>query len=122
MGVYTLCSEHPVWLALIGFLFSLPCFWFTVAKPKYVQASRFVLLTYNLTCLYWYAGFNNFLGSGALTFMLAITRATDIRLSLTSAYTVQWQLPEVCYGPVRSHASGGPRRRVVSFRMRWESE
>ena len=54
MGVYTLCSEHPVWLALIGFLFSLPCFWFTVAKPKFVQASRFVLLTYNLTCLYWY--------------------------------------------------------------------
>ncbi|KAL1695057.1 hypothetical protein GGG16DRAFT_86754 [Schizophyllum commune] len=54
MGVYTLCSEHPVWLALIGFLFSLPCFWFTVAKPKYVQASRFVLLTYNLTCLYCY--------------------------------------------------------------------
>ncbi|KAL1743411.1 Fusaric acid resistance protein-like-domain-containing protein [Schizophyllum fasciatum] len=53
MGVYTLFSGHPTLLAFFGFLFSLPCFWFTVAKPKYVQASRFVLLTYNLTCLYW---------------------------------------------------------------------
>jgi hypothetical protein len=24
-----------------------------VAKPQYTSASRFVLLTYNLTCLYW---------------------------------------------------------------------
>lgn len=54
MGVYTLFEGRPALLAFFGFLFSLPCFWFTVAKPKYVQASRFVLLTYNLTCLYCY--------------------------------------------------------------------
>ena len=96
MGVYTLCSEHPVWLALIGFLFSLPCFWFTVAKPKYVQASRFVLLTYNLTCLYWYAHFTCWISSAsALTLMLATTLATDTRRSSTSACTVLWQLLEV---------------------------
>ncbi|KIY46782.1 hypothetical protein FISHEDRAFT_46580, partial [Fistulina hepatica ATCC 64428] len=52
-GVFLLFSDQPVVLALLGFVFSLPCFYVTVAKPKYVTASRFVLLTYNLTCLYW---------------------------------------------------------------------
>ena len=54
IGLYTLFSEDAVALSLFGFLFSLPCFYFAVAKPKYLSASRFVLLTYNLTCLYCY--------------------------------------------------------------------
>lgn len=54
MGLYTLFPEDAVALSLSGFLFSLPCFYFAVAKPKYLSASRFVILTYNLTCLYCY--------------------------------------------------------------------
>jgi len=40
-------------LSIFGFLFSLPCFQIAVSRPQYISASRFVLLTYNLTCLYW---------------------------------------------------------------------
>ena len=54
-GVYTLFAEHPVVLAIFGFLFSIPCFYYIVATPQYATTGRFVLLTYNLTCLYWYA-------------------------------------------------------------------
>ncbi|PPQ75741.1 hypothetical protein CVT24_002587 [Panaeolus cyanescens] len=54
IGLYTLFPEQAVILSLVGFVFSLPCFWFAVSKPQYMSASRFVLLTYNLTCLYSY--------------------------------------------------------------------
>ena len=53
-ATYSFFSEDAVFLAVIGFIFSLPCFYFAVVKPQYLSASRFVLLTYNLTCLYWY--------------------------------------------------------------------
>ncbi|KAH9485362.1 hypothetical protein JR316_0002270 [Psilocybe cubensis] len=52
--LYTLLPEDGVALSITGFLFSLPCFYFAVSKPQYLSASRFVLLTYNLTCLYCY--------------------------------------------------------------------
>jgi hypothetical protein len=52
--VYTLFPEDAVILSVFGFFFSIPCFYYIVAKPQYVSAARFVLLTYNLTCLYWY--------------------------------------------------------------------
>lgn len=52
--VYTLFPEDAVILSIFGFFFSIPCFYYIVAKPQYVSAARFVLLTYNLTCLYWY--------------------------------------------------------------------
>lgn len=55
VGLYILVPGSAALLATFGFLFSIPCFYFAVAKPKYLSASRFVLLTYNLTCLYWYA-------------------------------------------------------------------
>ena len=55
IGVYSLFPENAIVLSLFGFAFSLPCFYYAVAKPQYLSASRFVLLTYNLTCLYWYA-------------------------------------------------------------------
>ncbi|KAF8973312.1 hypothetical protein BDZ97DRAFT_1780768 [Flammula alnicola] len=54
VAVYSLFPENAVVLSIFGFLFSIPCFYFAVAKPKYLSASRFVLLTYNLTCLYCY--------------------------------------------------------------------
>ncbi|KAG6876062.1 hypothetical protein C0992_001108 [Termitomyces sp. T32_za158] len=53
-SVFTFCSQYPVALALFGFFFSLPCFYYALARPEYLSASRFVLLTYNLTCLYCY--------------------------------------------------------------------
>ncbi|KAF9478625.1 hypothetical protein BDN70DRAFT_808498 [Pholiota conissans] len=54
IGLYSLFPDEPVILSVCGFMFSIPCSYFAVAKPKYLSASRFVLLTYNLTCLYCY--------------------------------------------------------------------
>ncbi|CAA7263185.1 unnamed protein product [Cyclocybe aegerita] len=54
VGIYALFPDEAVILSIFGFLFSLPCYYIAVAKPKYLSASRFVLLTYNLTCLYSY--------------------------------------------------------------------
>ncbi|KDQ27334.1 hypothetical protein PLEOSDRAFT_1064671 [Pleurotus ostreatus PC15] len=53
-GIYTLFPDNAVVLPIFGFFFSLPCFYFIVGKPQYASSSRFVLLTYNLTCLYCY--------------------------------------------------------------------
>lgn len=53
-GIYTLFPENPVLLAIFGFFFSIPCFYIIVAKPDYATSGRFVLLTYNLTCLFSY--------------------------------------------------------------------
>jgi hypothetical protein len=52
--IFTIFPENAPILAILGFLVSLPCFYIAVAKPKHLSASRFVLLTYNLTCLYRY--------------------------------------------------------------------
>ncbi|KAH9023559.1 hypothetical protein EDB83DRAFT_2429280 [Lactarius deliciosus] len=51
---YTLFHKTPVILAVFGFFFSMPCFYYIVAKPQYATTGRFVLLTYNLTCLFSY--------------------------------------------------------------------
>ncbi|KAH9839086.1 Fusaric acid resistance protein-like-domain-containing protein [Rhodofomes roseus] len=53
-GIWTLFPENPYALSIFGFFFSIPCFYYIVAKPQYATSSRFVLLTYNLTCLYCY--------------------------------------------------------------------
>ncbi|KAG5735641.1 hypothetical protein E4T56_gene6971 [Termitomyces sp. T112] len=53
-SIFTFYSEYPTVLAIFGFFFSLPCFYYAVARPEYLSASRFVFLTYNLTCLYCY--------------------------------------------------------------------
>ncbi|TFY71629.1 hypothetical protein EVG20_g1380 [Dentipellis fragilis] len=52
--VYTLFPEDPIALSLFGFFYSIPCFYYIVAKPEYATTGRFVLLTYNLSCLYCY--------------------------------------------------------------------
>lgn len=46
--------ENPVALSIFGFFFAIPCFYYIVGRPQYATSGRFVLLTYNLTCLYWY--------------------------------------------------------------------
>ncbi|KAF4597849.1 hypothetical protein EYR38_006240 [Pleurotus pulmonarius] len=53
-GIYTLFPDNAIVLPIFGFFFSLPCFYYIVGKPQYASSSRFVLLTYNLTCLYCY--------------------------------------------------------------------
>ncbi|KAI9447166.1 Fusaric acid resistance protein-like-domain-containing protein [Russula earlei] len=51
---YTMFHKTPAVLAIFGLIFSMPCFYYIVAKPQYATTGRFVLLTYNLTCLYSY--------------------------------------------------------------------
>lgn len=53
-GIFSLCPDAPVLLSVFGFFFSLPCFYYGLSNPQYLAASRFVLLTYNLSCLYSY--------------------------------------------------------------------
>ncbi|KAL6303505.1 Fusaric acid resistance protein-like-domain-containing protein [Sparassis latifolia] len=52
--IWSLAPENPYVLSIFGFFYSIPCFYYIVAKPVYATTSRFVLLTYNLTCLYCY--------------------------------------------------------------------
>ncbi|KAH8116610.1 Fusaric acid resistance protein-like-domain-containing protein [Phellopilus nigrolimitatus] len=52
--VYSLFPENPIALSVFGFFYSIPCFYYIVSKPQYASSGRFVLLTYNLTCLYSY--------------------------------------------------------------------
>ncbi|KAL5523436.1 hypothetical protein ACEPAG_7609 [Sanghuangporus baumii] len=54
VAAFTLFPENPVALAIFGFFYSIPCFYYIIAKPQYATSGRFVLLTYNLTCLYCY--------------------------------------------------------------------
>ncbi|EKM80929.1 hypothetical protein AGABI1DRAFT_56115 [Agaricus bisporus var. burnettii JB137-S8] len=53
-ALYSAFPENAIILSIFGFFFSLPCFYAAVSRPQYASASRFVLLTYNLTCLYCY--------------------------------------------------------------------
>ncbi|KAJ8078011.1 hypothetical protein PM082_000213 [Marasmius tenuissimus] len=52
--VYSLFPENAVVLSIFGFFYSIPCFYLLVGQPKYAPSARFLLLTYNLTCLYCY--------------------------------------------------------------------
>ena len=52
VAIWTAFPENPYVLSIFGFFFSIPCFYYIVAKPEYGTSARFVLLTYNLTCLY----------------------------------------------------------------------
>ena len=43
---YTLFPDNPIVLPILGWLFSLPCFYVITQMPDYGQASRFTLLAY----------------------------------------------------------------------------
>lgn len=43
---YTLFPDNPIVLPILGWLFSLPCFYIITQMPDYGQASRFTLLAY----------------------------------------------------------------------------
>ncbi|WVQ80107.1 hypothetical protein IAT38_002208 [Cryptococcus sp. DSM 104549] len=49
-----LFPENPIVLPILGFFFSMPCFYIITQMPDYTNAGRFILLTYNLSCLYEY--------------------------------------------------------------------
>lgn len=51
-GIWAAFPERPIILSIFGFFFSMPCFYYIVAKPTYAVSARFVLLAYNLVCLY----------------------------------------------------------------------
>lgn len=51
--IWSIFPENPWVLSIFGFFYSIPCFYYIVAKPQNATSARFVLLTYNLTCLYW---------------------------------------------------------------------
>lgn len=52
--VWYLCQGNPYALVFMGWLVSLPCFYIIVALGK-GPMGRFILLTYNLSCLYAYS-------------------------------------------------------------------
>ncbi|KAI0694282.1 Fusaric acid resistance protein-like-domain-containing protein [Cytidiella melzeri] len=54
LGIWTAFPEDPYVLSVFGFFFSIPCFYYIVSRPDLAASGRFVLLTYNLTCLYCY--------------------------------------------------------------------
>ncbi|SCZ97721.1 BZ3500_MvSof-1268-A1-R1_Chr4-3g07406 [Microbotryum saponariae] len=49
---YVSFPENAIALPLLGALVSVPCFYVIVTRPQFGPSSRFVLLTFNLTCLY----------------------------------------------------------------------
>lgn len=51
---YHLFWEDPVALPIIGFVFSLPCYWLIVTQAAWASTGRFILLSYNLVCVYSY--------------------------------------------------------------------
>lgn len=54
VAVWILCFGNPVALASMGWLISVFCFWLILAKDQ-GPMGRFILLTYNLSCLYSYS-------------------------------------------------------------------
>ncbi|WVW85494.1 hypothetical protein I302_107532 [Kwoniella bestiolae CBS 10118] len=49
-----IAQGNNVVLPILGFFFAIPCFYVITQMPDYTNAGRFVLLTYNLSCLYAY--------------------------------------------------------------------
>ncbi|KAK6910779.1 hypothetical protein I203_104811 [Kwoniella mangroviensis CBS 8507] len=49
-----IAQGNNVLLPILGFFFAIPCFYVITQMPDYTNAGRFVLLTYNLSCLYTY--------------------------------------------------------------------
>ncbi|KZT41476.1 hypothetical protein SISSUDRAFT_981821 [Sistotremastrum suecicum HHB10207 ss-3] len=84
LGVYSLFPSNPVVLSIAGALFSLPCFWLIVAKPPYATSGRFILLTYNLTCLFCY----NSRGEDLKIWTIAYHRVAAVILGVIWAFLV----------------------------------
>ncbi|KAM5533752.1 hypothetical protein V8D89_012625 [Ganoderma adspersum] len=82
--VWTVFPEDPYILCTFGFFYSIPCFYYIVAKPQYATSARFVLLTYNLTCLYCY----NIRQRDVAVFDIAYQRALSVAIGVVWAAIV----------------------------------
>lgn len=82
--VFTLFKHQPVMLTLCSFLYSIPCFYYIVNYPQYATSGRFVLLTYNLTCLFSY----NSRDDNIPVLTVALHRATAVTIGVIWAFIV----------------------------------
>ncbi|KDQ07157.1 hypothetical protein BOTBODRAFT_167215 [Botryobasidium botryosum FD-172 SS1] len=82
--IYSCFPDNPTVLALFGFFFSMPCFYYIVGKPQYATSGRFVLLTYNLTCLYCY----NQRHVDVAVITIALQRAAAVTVGVLWAFIV----------------------------------
>lgn len=48
----SLLGDYGIILPFVGAILSIPFFVIILTQPAYAPAARFLLLTYNLTCLY----------------------------------------------------------------------
>ncbi|TYJ52309.1 hypothetical protein B9479_007095 [Cryptococcus floricola] len=84
--IFTLLfPDNNIALPILGFLFSIPCFYVITQMPDYMNAGRFVLLTYNLTCLYTY---NTRDRGDTLVESVAFRRATSVIVGVLWAAVV----------------------------------
>ncbi|RPD58687.1 hypothetical protein L227DRAFT_504933 [Lentinus tigrinus ALCF2SS1-6] len=83
-AVWSAFPENPWLLSIFGFFYSIPCFYYIVAKPQYATSARFVLLTYNLTCLYCY----NIRQKDVPVFDIAYQRALAVTIGVVWAAIV----------------------------------
>ncbi|KAJ3971160.1 hypothetical protein EV361DRAFT_239231 [Lentinula raphanica] len=83
-GIFSLFSENALILSIFGFFFSIPCFYYLVSKPVYASSARFVLLTYNLTCLYCY----NLREKDLSVINVAYHRALSVTIGVVWAFLV----------------------------------
>ncbi|KAI0708907.1 Fusaric acid resistance protein-like-domain-containing protein [Cerioporus squamosus] len=82
--VWSSFPENAWVLSIFGFFYSIPCFYYIVAKPQYATSARFVLLTYNLTCLYCY----NIRQKDVAVFDIAFQRALAVTIGVVWAAIV----------------------------------
>ncbi|QRW08040.1 fusaric acid resistance-like protein [Ceratobasidium sp. AG-Ba] len=82
--VFSLFKHQPAVLVLCSFLYSLPCFYYIVSFPQYATSGRFVLLTYNLTCLFSY----NSRDDNIPVLSVARHRATAVTIGVVWAFIV----------------------------------
>ncbi|OCF31531.1 hypothetical protein I316_06730 [Kwoniella heveanensis BCC8398] len=88
---FKLFPGNNVALPIFGFFFSVPCYYVITQMPDYSNAGRFILLTYNLSCLYTYN-----VGSRANVTVeqIAVQRSTAVIIGVLWAAAVsRWWWP-----------------------------
>ncbi|KAF8507480.1 Fusaric acid resistance protein-like-domain-containing protein [Hysterangium stoloniferum] len=84
VATYLAFSSFPALLALCGFLYSIPCFYYIVAFPKFATTGRLTLLAYNLTCLYSF----NLRDQEQSVVVIGIRRTTSVTIGVLWAFIV----------------------------------
>ncbi|KIP04140.1 hypothetical protein PHLGIDRAFT_93906 [Phlebiopsis gigantea 11061_1 CR5-6] len=90
VSAWSAFPENPYALSIFGFFYSIPCFYFIVSLPQYATSARFVLLTYNLTCLFCY----NLRQKDLSVLDIAFHRASAVIVGVVWAWIVsRWWWP-----------------------------